>query len=100
MPRMSSSWMQWPPLCMQAKQPEQYSTCRSMAWMIFTSWVPAASMPSKKARVMHIVSLFSLLGLPLNTSIFMMVFSCHRSFCSYGLFHDPISIRFPSGSAM
>ena len=67
---MSSSWMQAPPLRLQAKQPVQYSMCLSITSMIWISCGAASRIPSRNARVTCMVSLLSRLGLPLKTSIF------------------------------
>ena len=56
---------------MQAKQPRQNSMCLSITWMIRTSCASASFMPSRKARVMCIVSLSSRFGLPFKTKIFI-----------------------------
>ena len=70
---MSSSWMQTPPLRMQAKHPVQYSICLSIAWRVCVCCGTASFIPSRNARVSCMVSLLSRLGLPFNTRIFIFV---------------------------
>ena len=71
---ISSLWIHFPPLRLQAKQLVQYSICLSIISTMWTSCGAASFMPSRNARVMCIVSLFLRLGLPFRTSIFIVIF--------------------------